>query len=339
MNTTLLFIRNYLPLLVVPIVFIISIILLNSPIAQTNPLIITGIIYDLTLTAPLLYLLTAWKSKVPKITAVPIFVLGFILATLLIPETHNVHLGYLEMYVLPLVELFVIVLVVTKVRKTVKEVKHNKQFDSDFYTVIKKSASSVLENERVGKVVATEIAMMYYALFTWKKSSPAKNQFTYHKENGVIAVFIAFIFVLITETAVFHILLLKWNAVFAWVLFGISLYTGLQILGHTKAVLRRFSELTEDKLILRYGLFGDAVINYEQIEKVEHFKEELKGKGIHKLALLGPLESHNIKIVLKESISVESVYGINKTCTQILLQIDNIEPFIHSINEKIDKDA
>jgi hypothetical protein len=177
--------------------------------------------------------------------------------------------------------------------------------------------------------------MLYYGLFKWRKNTPIDNQFTGYRENGIVAIFITLVFFLIAETFGLHLLLRNWNKAVAVIIFALSIYTGIQILGHTKALLSRFIEISTDALVLRYGLFGDAVIPFGVIKEVKPFADELKDKNVKALKMLGGLENHNTIIVLNKDTTVESIYGIKKRCSQILLHIDNREEFIAQLNLKL----
>jgi hypothetical protein len=319
----------------VALVFIISVLLSRSNLANSQPELLIGITYDLTILAPILYLLIIWRSNIPKITAVPVFVLGFIIASFTIPDQQRNHLDLIEFVVLPLVEIGVITLIIIKIRKTIREIKLNQQTDADLYSVLKKSASNVLENEKLGKVFATEIAMIYYGLFRWKKTQPTNNQFTCYKENGIIAIFITLVFLVVVETFVVHLLLIRWNELVAWIIFALSIYAGIQILGHTKALINRFTEITNSHLILRYGLFGDAEIPLTNIKAIRLTQEESNDKTIKALKLLGSMESHNMLIEFDKTIQFESVYGIRRKHTAVLLQIDNLKEFTAKLPESV----
>lgn len=327
--------RSFWAPISVLLLFGFSTLLSQSSFVSKQPEIFIGITYDLTLLTPIIYLLIIWKSRIPNFTVLPVFLIGFLIASNTIPDHQRSHLDFIELVVVPLVEFTIIAFIVINVRKTIREIRLNRKSDSDLYSVLKISAGKVLDNEAVGKIFATEIAMIYFGLFRWKKNKTTQNQFTAYKENGIIAIFITLVFLVIVETFVVHLLLIKWNEPVAWVIFGLSIYAGVQLLGHTKALRNRFSELTDDRLILRYGLFGDAQIAYENIASVVLFKDELKGKSVKQLKMLGGLENHNLKIELHQKTRVESVYGTCKMADQILLHLDGSQEFIRIINEKI----
>jgi len=184
-----------------------SVFLALSPLMEQYPDLAIGITYDLTLTAPLLYFLFIRKKKIPKITIVPLFILGVILATMLLPEDRHYHLDLVKTYALPGIELAVLSMIFYKVGKTIKAFKKNSRKIDDFYLVFKESAIEVLGNSKFCKFITTEIAMIYYGLFSWKRKTLSENQFTNYKDNGTMPLLWAFIFIVLVETTVFHILL------------------------------------------------------------------------------------------------------------------------------------
>lgn len=289
-----------------------------------------GIIYDLTLTSPLLYLLVIWKKRIPKITAVPVFVLGVIVASFLIPEDQQFHLDIVKNFVLPIVELTVITLIVVKIRQAIQLYK-KRDITTDFYTQFQSTANDLLENKTLANVLTTEVSMIYYGLINWKREKPKANAFTYHKESGTLALLGAVILILLVETIGLHFLLIQWNAIVAWVIFGLSLYTALQVLGHAKAMKRRFVEITKGQLILRYGLFGDGIVPLDTIESIELTSKDLPEdhqQEVVRLAMLGELEGYNTILYLKEPITITGAYGLKKTGTILLLHVDEKERFL-----------
>ncbi|WP_258099113.1 hypothetical protein [Marinoscillum pacificum] len=333
MNTRLL---NSLPLAIPVSILTFAVFLVTYSSIQLDDTLAMGIIYDLTLTSPILYLIAIWKTKTPKITAVPVFILGIVIATFLIPEDKQFHLNLIKNFLLPVVELSVLGLVIYKVNQGKKA--FSKSEESDYYFKLKTAAKEILPSARVANILATEIGMIYYALISWKKSKPRNNQFTYHKENGAMALMFIIIVMILVETIALHFLLIRWNEAVAWVLFVLSLYTALQILGHAKAMKRRFIEVSDANLILKYGLFGDIAIPLELIDQILPTSKDLdesQSKNAVRLSLLGEMESHNCIIHLKDMVTITGAYGLKKTGSIILLSIDDKNFFTELLDQKI----
>lgn len=326
-----------LPFAVPAGIILVSVILASGSILKEHPELATGIIYDLCILSPLTYFLLIRKKSIPNLTVVPFFIFGVVLASLLIPREQSFHLEIIKTFLLPAVEIIVLAVVIIKVRKAVKTVGTLSFKDNDMYMKLQEATLQITGIPKAAKIIATELGMLYYALFAWKFKKPLPNEFTGYKENGVIAVLGVLIFLIVIETVALHFLLIRWNAVVAWIIFGLSLYTILQVLGHLSALKRRYSFISENELYLKYGLFGDLCIPLQKIKDVELTSEkidETQGK-VEYLSLSKDLEGYNIVIYLNEELSINSVYGISRPCSIVAFFIDDKDNFIYQLNKSL----
>jgi len=318
-------------------VILTSVFLALSPLLNQFAGLAMGITYDLTLTAPLVYLFFIRKKKVPLITVVPVFVLGVLLATLVLPAHQQYHLNLIKTYLLPAVELSFLSIISYHVYKTVKIFKDTANENYDFYIILKESAVKALGYPKIAKIFASEIAMVYYALFSWRKVLTVGSAFTSFKENGITALLGIILFIMLVETFIVHLLVIKWDGTVAWVLSLGSLYAVFQVIGHLKALRSRSSELKDNQLLIKYGLFGDMKVDLKKIMRIELSPNNIKDehRKVEKLALLKQVESHNVVIYFKEQQTVEMAYGIIKECDTVLLHIDNEKEFVETINKAL----
>ena len=100
-----------------------------------------GITFDLLLTIPFIYFLLIRSTGIPKITVVTFFVAGIVVATFVLPVHHQYFLQLAKTWLLPVVEISVLILVGFKVRKAVKHYEKNKDLSPDFFTALKKRLS------------------------------------------------------------------------------------------------------------------------------------------------------------------------------------------------------
>jgi len=307
-----------------------------SPLLKKTPELAIGITYDLTLITPLVYLFLIWKKKIPKITAVPFFVVGIVVATFLIPGQEQYHLSLVKTYITPLVPLTIITIIIYKICKELEVMKANLIKIEDKYLLFKKISKAIVPNEKVSRIAASEAALIYYSVFSWKRKKTADNQFTNYKENAVISLLLGLILVIIIETFVLHTVLIKWNEIIAWIFALSSIYVLLQILGHLKALVKRPSEIKEGHLILKNGLLGDVNIHLDEIEHIETSTKEVESdKKVAYLTLSKGIDSHNIVIYFNKTQKIEKIYGKVKECDVLLLHIDNKTEFINQINTLI----
>lgn len=321
-----------IPLLIIGLMVLIvkSSMFINSP----NELSI-GITFDLLLTVPLVYFLLIRKTKIPKTTVVPFLVLGIAICTLILPSENQYYLNLFKTWIFPIVELSILSFVIYNVRKGIKRYKLNKTESFDFFTTLKNTCYEILPKGIVIPVV-TEIAVFYYGFLYWKKRELKENEFSYHKDSGTITLLIAIIFIVAIETVVFHILLAKWNSIAAWVLTFLSIYSGIQIFGFLKSMLKRPISIESDRLYLRYGIMTETTIDLKDIDIVEISSKDIEtNKEIRKLSFLGELEGHNIIIRLKKENELIGLYGIKRKYRNLALYVDDKIEFKNRINSTL----
>lgn len=315
-----------------PVLMIISLVLLTqlAIFQQQANILSTAILLDLLLTIPFVYFLLIRKRDVPKITVVSLFVLGIVIASFILPVEQQFWLDKVKMIALPLVELGVLSFVGIQTYKTIHRFKAQRNNTADFYTAVRMACKEVLP-PRVSTIAATEITMVYYTFFAWKKRTLAANEFSYHKKSGVIALFMAFLFIILVETVVLHILVQQWSVIAAWILSALSVYTCLQVFALSRSILKRAIVIDSEKgeLLLRFGFFGETTIPLNMIEHIEINSSPLpKNKSILPLSPLTDLTPHNVFIKVKKELPLQQLYGFNKTYKGIAFYVDEKEDFV-----------
>lgn len=305
----------------------------KSPIFTLNSNSLSvGITFDLLLTVPLVYLLLIRKTNIPKTTVMPFLIVGIIICSIILPTENQYYLNLFKTWVLPIVEISILSFVIFNVRKGIKKYKQHKTGSYDFFTTLKSTCYEILPKAVVIPVV-TEIAVLYYGFIHWKKRKLKDNEFTYHKDSGTVSLLIAIIFIVAIETITLHILLAKWNVTVAWVLTFLSVYSGIQIFGFVKSMFKRPISIVNNKLILRYGIMNETIIDIRSIDSIAISLKDIElNKDTRKLSFLGELESHNIIIRLKEENTLTGLYGIKRKYKNLALHVDNKIEFKERIN-------
>ncbi|MGB3585707.1 MAG: hypothetical protein WBA23_04155 [Tunicatimonas sp.] len=286
---------------------------------------------DLLLTIPLVYLLLIRQTAIPKTTTVPVMIIGLLLGSYFLPKGSQTYLELFKTWGLPVIELSVLTFVVLKVRSAIGQYKRLKGINPDIFSMLKSTCREILP-PRLVMLFATEVAVIYYGFINWGTSSPQKNEFTYHKESGSPALLGAFIFIIIIETFVFHLLLAQWSVVAAWVLSALSIYTAFQVFGFARSLAKRPILIDEDSLVLRYGILNEATIPFPDIDRIELSSKPAEYSGFIKLSPLGELESHNVIIGLNKENTAVGLYGMKKRFTIIGLHIDEPKKFKEQVD-------
>lgn len=290
-----------------------------------------GITIDLVITIPLIYYLLIRTSKIPKTSVIPIFILGIVLGSLLLPKEHQTHLHLVKIWVLPFVEMSILLFTIYKVRKATEIALKNKDRTLDFFGRLKAVSFEILPR-KVAILFATEIAVFYYGLFKWKTPRLLKNQFTYHKESGTPTLLYALLAVIFIEPVVFHLLLRNWNETVAWIFTILSIYSGFQILGFTKSLSQCPITVFEDKLLLPYGILAEAKIDLENIEHIDQLAwNSTLTENTVRLSPLGALDSCNLVIHLKNPKTLSGFYGKRKDFSSLAIQVDEKSKFLEAV--------
>lgn len=333
MNNTIPFQKNIF-IVGIPVLIIVSMIwIAQSSFFKSAPdTLAIGITADLLLTVPFVYFLLIRKTKIPKTTIVPFLILGMIICSIILPSENQYYLSLFKTWIFPVIELSIISFVIYKVRKAILSYKEKKNTTTDFFTTLKNTCYEILPKGAVIPVV-TEIAVFYYGFIYWKKRPLKENEFSYHKESGTLSLLAAIICIIAIETVAFHALLVKWNLIVAWIFTGLSIYSGFQLFGFLKSILKRPIAIQEGKLYLRYGIMNETTIDLKDIKHIELSSKELEfDKTTRKLSFLGALESHNVILTLHKEHALTGLYGIQKTYTTLALHIDTKEQFKKNID-------
>lgn len=321
--------------LFIPVLMLFSVVLLlrfPSWFAGSETTIYRALIADLTFSIPLVYFLIIRKREIPNITTVPVFVLGVVTASFLVPEHHQNSLDLIKDWVFPLVELSVFSFLVYKVVSLKKAFNRNKNGHFDFMEVFHGAAKEVLP-AKVAGVFTTEASMFYYALFTWKKTAPTDGSYTYHKNSGVQALLAALLMAVVVETLAIHFIVAQWSHTVAWVLTLLSVYTGLQVFAYIKSIPRRPIVLTDGKLTLRNGLLGSCDIPVEAIDKIEVFSGDLP-EAYEKVKKMSAFYQ-NVVLHLKQPVEINGLYGVRKKADVLAFYIDETASFEKEILENL----
>ncbi len=294
-----------------------------------------GITFDLVILIPALFFLAIRKSKLPKTLVLPILLLGVLLATFILPEGNQRYLEMAKSWLVPLVELGVISYVVWKVTKTIKLYKETQKEQTDFFHALKDTCKQLFPPFAV-HAVATEVVVFYYGFFKWKSPILEENEFSYHKESPSRIILAMLILLVIAETFVFHILLMNWSVIAAWILTGLSIYSGFQVYGILRSLNQRPISISSSTLHLRYGFASEVDISLDQIQSIEKSSTDLDEDKLTKhLSLLGSVEGHNVIIDLKNPCELSGLYGIKKPFQKLALFVDEPDRFVQTLSERV----
>jgi hypothetical protein len=316
-----------------PIMLILGLILLSFTrffIAHNHNLSI-GITVDLVFSIPLIHALLSKRNSNLKYSTALFFTAGLIVAGFIIPKNNQFLLHDIKLWVVPVIELCSIAFFIIQTRKIRSKHALIKKNSDDFYTIFKQVSKELLP-AKLAAITTAEISAFYYGFFNWRKVDYNNKTFSYHKNTGIVSLIGVFIFMIMVETFVFHLLLGRWSEKAAWVLSGLSFYAALQAFGIAKSILKRSIQINEDQLIVPYGILAETTIHLKDIVSVEAYnKQSITGENLKALSPLKKLEEPDIILNLTRLYHIEGIYGSKKAFNQLLINVDEKEVFIKQL--------
>lgn len=324
--------RSFLPVFLVPILLILIMwSITKSPLFYAHQKELSAaILLDLLLMMPFLHFLMIRKKKIPKLTIVSVFVVGIFTAGFILPKSNQSLLIIIKTYFFPLLELGVFSFLIYKASQVLRKFKSDENSNLDFFDAIQIAVKSIVPN-KISGFLATEIAVVYYAFFSWKKPSLKENEFSNYKENGIKILLFAFILIICIETFALHVFVEKYSFIIAWLLSFLSVYTMLQIFALIKSLSKRpiYIDKSNQQIVLRFGFFGLAQIPFSNIDFIAlHDKDLPENKSVIPFSPLGTLGGHNVIFNLKTELQFEGFYGSHKNANKIAVFVDDKNRFI-----------
>ena len=319
-----------------PAIIVGCILLTQSPIFINDPSQFSwAITFDLLITSPIVYFLIIRKSNIPKTTIVPVFILGIVVASSILPTEHQTHVTLVRTWFLPVLELGIVTYLVYSIVKAFKKIKQNRLETPDFFIAAKNAGDTILP-KGISAALATELSVFYYGFIHWKKCGLKQNEYTYHKITSTRMVLGVFVFLIIIEAFAVHLVLQKWSPLAAWIMTILSIYGCFQVFGILRSLSKRPITITSDALNLKYGLMGNVEIPLHQIESVTIQTKSLDQKdGLIYLSSFKDMEGNNVLLEVKDEHYISRFYGFKKPFKKIALYVDEPNKFIENLNYEI----
>ncbi|KOY86246.1 hypothetical protein AD998_08895 [bacterium 336/3] len=294
-----------------------------------NRLLPLAVSIDLIIILPVLYFFVIVKPlKVNKLS-----LLGVIMACMgvgygVIPKGYQEYLYYAEIGLI-ILELGVLVWVLTKIHKIIKEYQKLEKETSDFIKNVHQAFETHLGNSFFIHFFVSELIMLRYGLFFWiyKKRDTQENEFTIHKESAFVPTFSVLIFVSLIELVVVHILLMDSKPILTWILTALSVYSLVFLMAYIVSIVRRKISIEQNTVFIRVGKVWNFEIDKSNISEIIPIKDVEKDKNILNVASL-LMTQPNVLIKLHKKISIRGLYGIKKEINQVALVLDKPQDFI-----------
>lgn len=312
---------------------LIAILIAHSTMFQQNPQVFSwAIAADLFITSPALYLLLTRPKKASTHTLLLVFTFGILLSLLLLPFDLPQLRDQLPVIAPLLLEVIIAGLTIYLVQKKVRAAIEA-QKGSDFLTTLHALADKLLPRV-LARLLATELACLYYTLFCWKKVSLQNNEFSYHKKSGTQLIIGTLLTVIAVETFALHLALEQWQPIVAWLATGLSLYSIFQLLALARSMpqLPITIDHQDQSIRFRFGVFARTTVAISDLERIEVTSRQLpQHQTVVPLSPLGSLSCHNLIIHLTNHNMLETMYGGEKTYFSLSVYVDERDEFLRQL--------
>lgn len=268
-----------------------AIAMVRSHIFRAHPDVLAwGLTFDLTLTAPAAwYFFLIRPGRVRPLTILPIFLGAVAIAARVIPAAQQDFLHQLRWIAAPL-----------------------------------EIVAIVIAGRRSKGILASEVDVLRYALFGWRRAP--ERGFSVHERSGWGTIVACFAVLIVAESIGAHLLIQLWSVKAAWIMTALDAYGILWLLGDYQALRIRRITADAEALHLRYGVRWTATIPRHAIAAVDRItgESQWKRKGVLKVALL---DAPALLVTLREPIVARGLAGLTKTIDAVAILPDDIDGF------------
>jgi hypothetical protein len=300
----------------------------QSSLMTADDFIPTALAIDLIFSLPITYFFLIRKTSVPKITIVPVFFASFLIASWVLPE-RLAFMSFAGLVVIPAVELGGLAYLAYRIYRTRKAYRRGIDADSDLMERLSSALEHEIKPPAIARAAAFELGIFAYAFIKWRRKPVGENVFTYHRTTSPHLIVGVFLFLITVETIGMHLLIALWSETFAWIATALSIYFAIQLLAHLKAMILRPSVVSDERLYLRCGILGDALIQRKNVLSAEVTSEA--GESALDLLPLGAMSQPNVRLTLREPVAVYGFYGLRTHSRVLRLSLDDPEDFAAAI--------
>ncbi len=297
--------------------------------ASVSSALALGITLDLVLGLPALYYwLVLRHSQRSRHALVPVALLALLSARIIVPSSGQGLLTLLEWVAIGL-ELLLLGTLLVRIRRiwrTYQQLRPTYAYASD--------ALSTSVRTHVGAAprwLLQELLLLWGGLWGWTRGfqpQPQHVAFSYHRRSGYTALLGLFIFLVLVETGLVHLLVQHWSPTAAWILSGLSLYTLLWLWGDYQLIRLHPLVLTPTTLHLRSGLRWRADVPRSAVQSLRRASGRERNQ-LFSIALVGPPQ-HIVEFT--QPITVTNLFGRQRQVTQLGLTIDDPAALIDALS-------
>ncbi|MFT4543463.1 MAG: hypothetical protein ACI841_005340 [Planctomycetota bacterium] len=289
---------------------------------------------DLTLLLPAAFL---WLVARPRgwsgVSAIPVAVLGYVLARALLPAQHLESVAWMA-WLFAALEIVIVTVVFLRVRSVMASAKQG----GDGLQSLRVAALSIVPVPRLAAAVASELAILFYGLASWRRAPHTPAEYTpifQHRASQQGALVFVLLMLTLVEGVALHLLLARWSPTAAWILSALTAYGGLWLVADYRATMLRPVLIGRDAVQLRAGLRWSGSVPREKIVGLRKAISEDDGDKISLTLFWKP----KYWVMLERDIEFEGPYGFRKSARVIGITPDDASALREAFVTESDAEA
>ena len=287
-------------------------VVLRGQLVATNPTLAAhGVAFDLMVAIPALYWwLVVRRGFARPTSVVPVFAASALLARLfMMPLGTSLKWPFVVSALA--VEGALVVWAFTEFRKRARSAAGFEAF---------REVLERLVPGRIAAIVVSEVAVFYYALFSWRRERPeSPTSFTCYRTCGWGVIAFGLLIAVVAESIALHLWLQTRWPIVAWIVTLLEVYGILWIIADLRSMQLMPIEVRDDSLVLQQGWRWRAVVSYAEIKSVSR-------SGEHDF-VFGSFDPPNAVISFAQPLTLAGLYGLRKTVASLGIVIDDAGRF------------
>ena len=287
------------------------------PTAQDPEILTLAIAADFLLIVPALYyFLEVRGNGRPKSGLIPVTLLSAGAATWILAPALDLGISP----TLPALFFVILATIFSIITPTLRFLKAQNEEEADLARAIQIQTRRWITHRATADALGSELAVLGYALTPARSRTPSRG-FTYHRKSAAAAFTWVVLLIIAAETIPMHLLIGRWSETAAWIFTSLGIYSGIWLLGDMRAMKRRPTRTDSEALRLRFGTRWSIDIPWQRIQAIVPIRGgDIDGDQTLSLVPMGA--GANLELVLDEPMDAEGPYGLKKSCSRILLYVD-----------------
>jgi len=311
-------------------------------LSEEDPALIYAVMLDFMIVLPFLYWLLVLRAKGKPATKARAFpLLGALAVWLIVPASQRHIVWNAAWPVEALIIAAEVVFIGYEIRimyRLIKRYRHVAREEADPAEALRATVHGGVGQGKLASLLLHDASLVYYLLFSWKKSSRAipcdTPAFTYHRQTNQVLYAVILTKIILFEGIAAHLLLQQWSHWAAWIATIADLWLLALVWGDCRASVLQPVTVKGDTLRLRYGLRLQADIplaNIAHVSSASEFNLDARERKNAATSLITP----NVRIELKRPAQVNGLLFLPREVTVLYIALDEPGAFVQAIGHRL----